>query len=178
MKRTFPAKNGWQDALQKEREEKAILKLSIKELQDMIAFLLALQKGKVTEIQRYDIDESKGYPSPVIVPDKLGDYYLADEVDPIIAALEAAAREKEERDQSPICVCEGLESYKEQVATLTTESARYLKALEKIANTRPLWSEEAFALRDIAKSALKQTEPFNVSEMEKARIVNVLKCEL
>jgi hypothetical protein len=59
MKRTFPAKNGWQDALQKEREEKAILreekailKLSIKELQDMIAFLIAFAPD-MTERKRY-----------------------------------------------------------------------------------------------------------------------------
>ena len=35
----------------------------------------------------YDIDESKGYPVPVIVEDPLGEYYRQDEVDANIAAL-------------------------------------------------------------------------------------------
>ena len=37
----------------------------------------------------YDIDESKGYPIPVMVEDPLGEYYRQDEVDPVIAALKA-----------------------------------------------------------------------------------------
>ena len=40
-------------------------------------------------MQLYDIKEDKGYPEPEIVPDELGDYYLAEEVDKQIAALEA-----------------------------------------------------------------------------------------
>lgn len=40
-------------------------------------------------MQLYDIKEDKGYPEPEIVPDELGDYYLAEEVDKQIAALNA-----------------------------------------------------------------------------------------
>jgi uncharacterized small protein (DUF1192 family) len=47
-------------------------------------------------MQLYDIDESKGYPDPVIVPDDLGDYYLATEVDEQIAALTATIKAQAE----------------------------------------------------------------------------------
>jgi uncharacterized small protein (DUF1192 family) len=40
-------------------------------------------------MQLYDIKEDKGYPEPEIVPDELGSYYRAEEVDEHIAALTA-----------------------------------------------------------------------------------------
>ena len=52
-------------------------------------------------MQLYDIKEDKGYPEPEIVPDELGDYYLAEEVDKQIAALNALVlRADSERSDS------------------------------------------------------------------------------
>jgi hypothetical protein len=96
------------------------------------------------EIQRYDIDESKGYPSPVIVPDKLGDYYHADEVDPIIAVLTA--------ENGKIKKCW---EYK-AVMELEAENEQLREALEKIESMATI---ETIDIQKIAQAALKQTEP-------------------
>lgn len=86
-------------------------------------------------MQLYDIDESKGYPIPVIVPDDLGGYYLADEVDTEIAALkdrlERAVRGRDakikELEAENTALRKALDRYKKYYVTRTA-----LKACESL----------------------------------------------
>ena len=75
-------------------------------------------------MQLYDIKEDKGYPEPEIVPDELGDYYLAEEVDKEIAALNATIEEQADWGR-----CR--EEYQKQIVALGEERKEWLdKAME------------------------------------------------
>jgi len=124
------------------------------------------------ELQRYDIDESKGYPAPVIVPDKLGDYYRADEVDSVIAGIEASYKPVvEERAALTAELDRAIEgvslrtvnealveenkSLENSVKCLTAERDKLRDALEKIEGMATI---ETVEIQKIAQAALKQAE--------------------
>ena len=75
-------------------------------------------------MQLYDIKEDKGYPEPEIVPDELGDYYLAEEVDKKIAALNAELKKyKAFWEQSRLADRQAFEIYPKGGEMLKTYNA-------------------------------------------------------
>jgi hypothetical protein len=56
-------------------------------------------------MQKYDIDESRGYPIPIIVPDDLGEHYLVDDVDAKMAEKQSEIDHlKQELDDAAVTI--------------------------------------------------------------------------
>lgn len=83
-------------------------------------------------IQRYDIDESKGYPSPEIVPDDLGDYVRESDYLTLEAELEKVKAERDEIRSRCIQAEELNSSNWAELATKTAECERQRDVLAAI----------------------------------------------